>query len=101
MSDVVADLPAETPTKSNVVLRLDRAHPRISRAEESLRVLRQQLARHLDQEDQLGRLYQGWQQCWSFQCDQMQRQVARLEAHLAAWMPQSDAAPVLSVVDGE
>lgn len=83
--------------------RLDNAHPRISRAEDSLRDLRQRMERHMDQEVHLGRLYQGWQQCWSFQCEQIQRQVARLEAHIAAWLPRSEMTPALSIVgrDGE
>ncbi len=82
-------------------MRVDQAHPRMARAEESLRDLRTRMERHLAQEAHLGRLYHGWQQYWSEQCDQLQRQVARLEAHIATWLPQPVTAPVLSVVDGE
>lgn len=81
--------------------RIDRGHSRISRAEETLRTLRQRIERHLDQEVRLGQLYQGWQQHWSSQCDEMHRQLAYLEAHLSAWLPLSQGAPMLTVVDGE
>ena len=81
--------------------RLDRSHSRVARAEDSLKQLRQRIERQQDQEVRLGELYQGWQQHWSTQCDQMQQQVARLESLLAAWMPQEHEPPVLSVIDHE
>lgn len=86
---------------ANLRIRLDRAHPRMARTEESLRSLRQRIERQVEQEEQLHRLYQGWQQNWSFQCDQLQRQVARLEAYLAAWYPKAEGECRLSVVEGE
>lgn len=85
---------------TNLRIRLDRAHPRMIRTEESLRSLRQRIERQVDQEDQLHRLYHGWQQNWSFQCDQLRRQVARLEAYLTAWHPKESGCR-LSVVEGD
>lgn len=82
-------------------IRLDRGHPRMARTEESLRSLRQRIEHQLDQEEQLHRLYQGWQQNWSSQCDQLQRQVARLEAYLTAWYPKDEPELRLSVVNGD
>lgn len=90
----------ESPT-SNLRIRVDFEHPRMIRTEESLRSLRQRIERQLDQEDQLHRLYQGWQQSWTHQCEQMQRQVAKLEAYLAAWCPREDAGCRLTVVEEE
>lgn len=69
-----------------------------SRAEDALRGLRQRLERHAEQEFRLGRLYRIWQDCWTTQHDQLRRQVERLEAHLATWMPQADSSPSLSLV---
>ncbi len=95
---------AETNPTANVPaglrIRLDQGHPnpRVERAEEALRQLRNRVERHLDQEVCLGRLYQGWEACWTAQCDQLRSQVARLEAHLAAWMPTE---PELSLVADE
>jgi hypothetical protein len=80
--------------------RFDQPHPRVERAEEALRQLRRRIETHLDQEERLSRIFQGWEACWSAQCDELRRQVARLESHLAAWMPK-EAAPELSLVDGE
>lgn len=97
---LAADAAEEIPSK-DLCIRLDRAHPRLARTEESLRSLRQRIERQFDQEEQLNRLYQGWQQNWSFQCDQLQRQVARLEAYLAAWCPREDNIRRLSVVAGD
>lgn len=91
--------PESQPT--DLRIRLDRAHPRMARTEESLRSLRQRIEHQLDQDDQLHRLYQGWQQSWSDQCDQLQRQVARLEAYLTAWLPREDHSCRLSVVERE
>jgi hypothetical protein len=96
--------PSEAAAESlptNLRIRLDRAHPRMARTEESLRSLRQRIEHQVEQEEQLHRLYQGWQQNWSFQCDQLQRQVARLEAYLTAWYPREDNGCQLSVVEGD
>lgn len=75
----------------------------LSRAEEALRSFRHRLQRHLEQEVRLGRLYQVCRNCWSGQHDELRRQVERLEAHLATWMPKAESSPALSVVgvDGE
>lgn len=74
------------------------------RAEHALRVLRQRIERHADQEVRLGRLYQGWQDGWSAQCDQMHGLMSRLEAHLTTWLRHTEPTPMFSVVsahDGE
>ena len=86
---------------TNLRIRLDRGHPRMARTEESLRSLRERIERQLDQEDQLHRMYQGWQQNWSDQCDQLQQQAARLEAYLTAWYPREESGYRLSVVDAD
>lgn len=70
--------------------------PHYLRAEEALKVLRQRMERHVAQEVRLGQLYQGWQDCWSSQLEQLRTLIERMEAHLAAWIPQP--APALSVV---
>lgn len=81
--------------------RLDAAHPRVTRAEETLRTLRQRVERHLEQEVRLGQLYQGWQQSWTTQFEQIQRQIAKVEAHLGTWLPKGEPAHNLSVVHEE
>jgi len=68
------------------------------RAEQALKLLRQRMERHEDQEVRLGRLYQGWQDGWSAQCDRLQELMGRLEAHLATWLRHTEPAPVFSVV---
>lgn len=90
----------EVTLASGLRCRFDQPHPRVERAEEALRQLRRRIETHLDQEVRLGQMFQGWEECWTAQCDELRRQVARLESHLAAWLPR-DATPELSVVDGE
>jgi hypothetical protein len=77
---------------------------RSERAEHALRVLRLRIERHADQEVRLGRLYEGWQNGWSAQCDRMQGLMSRLETHLTTWLRHTEPTPVFSVVsahDGE
>ena len=77
---------------------------RSMQAEQALKLLRQRMERHQDQEVRLGRLYQGWQDGWSAQCDRLHDLMGQLETHLALWLRHTEPAPVFSVVrvqDGE
>lgn len=74
------------------------ADSRSLRAEQALRTLHQRIERHTHQEVRLERLYQGWQDGWSAQYDQLHSLLSRLEAHLSTWMRHAEPAPVFSVV---
>lgn len=109
MSNLAHDVPCPADGDSNSPVHVacsPREMNEVTHADESrnlqvkhvLQQLRRRIERQLGQEVRLSQLYQGWQECWSYESEAMQRHIARLEAHLAAWWDRPDPAPVFSVV---
>ena len=69
--------------------------------EQALKILKQSISTHLDQESRLENMWMGCHQNWMAQCEQLRMRVETLEARLAPWMTDSGDGPRLAVIPGQ